>query len=133
MVGPRLSHAILILTIARCGVRRRRVGRTSSKSLRNWGSTRRHWRRFVKALDIDPGYLPARMRLADTLTFGGHLDAERSAYEALTRDVAELALAHYRIWASAFAEFLRRHRCFTAVPFGSYAARAETFLVSRRS
>ena len=32
----------------------------------------------------------------------------------------------------AFAEFLRRHRCFTAVPFGKYANRTETFLVSRR-
>jgi predicted O-methyltransferase YrrM len=32
----------------------------------------------------------------------------------------------------AFAEFLRRHPCFTAVPFGKYANRTETFLVSRR-
>jgi O-methyltransferase len=32
----------------------------------------------------------------------------------------------------AFAEFLRRHPCFTAVPFGKYASRTETFLVSRR-
>lgn len=32
----------------------------------------------------------------------------------------------------AFTEFLRRHACFTAVPFGKYANRTETFLVSRR-
>ena len=32
----------------------------------------------------------------------------------------------------AFAEFLRRHPRFTAVPFGKYANRTETFLVSRR-
>jgi tetratricopeptide (TPR) repeat protein len=50
---------------------------------------------FRQALDIDPGYLPARMRLADTLMRAGDLDASRSAYEALTRDFPELALAHY--------------------------------------
>lgn len=33
----------------------------------------------------------------------------------------------------AFAEFLREWPCFTAVPFGKYAKRTETFLVSRRS
>lgn len=32
----------------------------------------------------------------------------------------------------AFVEFLRRRPCFTAVPFGKYAKRTETFLVSRR-
>lgn len=50
---------------------------------------------FRQALDIDPGYLPARMRLADTLMRAGDLDASRTAYEALTRDFPELALAHY--------------------------------------
>ena len=32
----------------------------------------------------------------------------------------------------AFTEFLSRHRSFTATPFGQYARRTETFLVSRR-
>lgn len=32
----------------------------------------------------------------------------------------------------AFAEFLREWPCFTAAPFGKYAKRTETFLVSRR-
>lgn len=50
---------------------------------------------FRQALDIDPDYLPARMRLADTLMHTGNFDASRAAYRALARDFPELAVAHY--------------------------------------
>jgi tetratricopeptide (TPR) repeat protein len=50
---------------------------------------------FRQALDIEPNYLPARVRLADALMRAGDLDASRAEYEALVRDFPELALAHY--------------------------------------
>ncbi len=50
---------------------------------------------FRRALAIEPGYWPARLRLADALMSGGDLDASRAEYEALLRDFPELALAHY--------------------------------------
>lgn len=50
---------------------------------------------FRRALAIEPGYWPARLRLADALMNGGDLDASRTEYEALVRDFPELAVAHY--------------------------------------
>jgi protein O-GlcNAc transferase len=50
---------------------------------------------FRESLRIDPAYLPARLRLADTLMRAGSLDASRTEYEALVREFPELALAHY--------------------------------------
>lgn len=50
---------------------------------------------FRRALAIDPGYWPARLRLAAALMDGGNLDASRREYEALVRDLPELAVAHY--------------------------------------
>lgn len=50
---------------------------------------------FRRALAIEPGYWPARLRLADALLNGGDLDASRTEYEALVRDFPELAVAHY--------------------------------------
>jgi tetratricopeptide (TPR) repeat protein len=50
---------------------------------------------FRESLRIDPAYLPARVRLADTLMRAGSLDASRAEYEALVREFPEFALAHY--------------------------------------
>lgn len=52
---------------------------------------------FRLALAIEPGYWPARLRLADALRNGGDLDASRTEYEALVRDFPELAVAHYEL------------------------------------
>ena len=50
---------------------------------------------FRRALAIEPGYWPARLRLADALMRGADLDGSRREYEALVRDFPELAIAHY--------------------------------------
>lgn len=50
---------------------------------------------FRASLRIDPAYLPARLRLADSLMRAGAIDASRGEYEALVREFPELALAHY--------------------------------------
>jgi tetratricopeptide (TPR) repeat protein len=50
---------------------------------------------FREALAMNPGYLPARLRLAETLMNAGELAASRGEYEALARDFPELAVAHY--------------------------------------
>ena len=47
------------------------------------------------ALAIDPGYVPARVALADALLQDAQFDAARTEYAALVRDYPELALAHY--------------------------------------
>jgi tetratricopeptide (TPR) repeat protein len=48
-----------------------------------------------QALSIDPDYLPARVRLAAELLHAGDLQPSYAEYEALVRDLPELALAHY--------------------------------------
>jgi tetratricopeptide (TPR) repeat protein len=48
-----------------------------------------------QALTLDPGYLPARVALADALTQAGQLDTARAEYASLLRDYPELAIAHY--------------------------------------
>ena len=50
---------------------------------------------FRAALSIDRAYLPARLRLAEVLTVAGNLAASRAEFQALVRDVPELATAHY--------------------------------------
>jgi tetratricopeptide (TPR) repeat protein len=50
---------------------------------------------FQKALALDPGYLPARLALAEALVQGGQLEEARGEYGALLRDYPELAVAHY--------------------------------------
>jgi tetratricopeptide (TPR) repeat protein len=50
---------------------------------------------FRKVLEIEPGYLPARLRLADALMSGGDANGSLVEYAALVRDFPELALAHY--------------------------------------
>lgn len=50
---------------------------------------------FRRALAIDPGYWPARLRLAAALMDGGDLEASQHEYDALVRDFPELAVAHY--------------------------------------
>lgn len=58
---------------------------------------------FRDALDIDPRYLPARVRLADALMRAGELDASRREYSALVREFPELAVAHYGLGRLASA------------------------------
>jgi tetratricopeptide (TPR) repeat protein len=48
-----------------------------------------------RALTIDPGYLPARVALADAFAQNAQFEAARTEYSALIRDYPELALAHY--------------------------------------
>ena len=48
-----------------------------------------------RALVIDPGYVPARVALADALLQDAELDAARREYAALVQDYPKLALAHY--------------------------------------
>jgi tetratricopeptide (TPR) repeat protein len=48
-----------------------------------------------RALAIDPGYVPARVALADALMRDAQLEAAHTEYAALVRDYPELALAHY--------------------------------------
>jgi tetratricopeptide (TPR) repeat protein len=50
---------------------------------------------FRRALEIEPGYWPARLRLADALMSGGDLDGSHAEYQALVRDFPDLALARY--------------------------------------
>lgn len=50
---------------------------------------------FRETLRIDREYLPARLRLAETLMRAGDLEASRAEYEALVRQFPELALAHH--------------------------------------
>lgn len=50
---------------------------------------------FRRALEIDPDYWPARLRLAAALMEAGELDASRREYETLVRDLPDLALGHY--------------------------------------
>jgi tetratricopeptide (TPR) repeat protein len=50
---------------------------------------------FRRTLAIDPGDLPARLRLADALLGGGNPSGSRAEYEALIRRYPELAIAHY--------------------------------------
>jgi tetratricopeptide (TPR) repeat protein len=50
---------------------------------------------FRRALAIEPGYLPARLRLADALMAGGDLEGSHVELQALVRDFPDLALAHY--------------------------------------
>jgi tetratricopeptide (TPR) repeat protein len=48
-----------------------------------------------RALVIDPGYVPARVALADALMQDVQPEAARTEYAALVRDYPGLALAHY--------------------------------------
>ena len=68
---------------------------------------------FRRALAIEPGYWPARLRLADALMHGGDLDASRGEYEALVRDFPELAVAHYGLgrllWVRGHAAAAAEH------------------------
>jgi tetratricopeptide (TPR) repeat protein len=66
------------------GLVQARLGRFSDAA----GSLRR-------ALAIDPGYIAARVALADALMQDGELESSRAEYLALVRDYPELALAHY--------------------------------------
>jgi tetratricopeptide (TPR) repeat protein len=50
---------------------------------------------FREALQIDREYLPARLKLAESLMRAGDLEASRAEYEALVRQFPELALAHH--------------------------------------
>ena len=50
---------------------------------------------FRESLRLEPGYLPARVRLADSLMRSGALEPSRREYEALVRQFPDLALAHY--------------------------------------
>lgn len=58
---------------------------------------------FQQALKIDPGYLPARLRLADALMWAGDLNASRAEYAALVKEFPELASAHYGLGRVASA------------------------------
>ena len=68
---------------------------------------------FGRALAIEPGFWPARLRFAEALMNGGDLDASRGAYEALVRDFPELAVAHYDLgrllWMRGDAAAAVRH------------------------
>lgn len=48
-----------------------------------------------RALVLDPGYLPAKVRLADTLRRAGDLAGSRTAFLDLAREYPELAVAHH--------------------------------------
>jgi tetratricopeptide (TPR) repeat protein len=48
-----------------------------------------------QALALDPGYLPARLALAEALVQSGQLETARGEYVALLRDYPDLAVAHY--------------------------------------
>lgn len=61
-------------------------------------------RSFRDALAINPGYLPARIRLAETLMNAGELAASRREYDALIREFPELAVAHYGLGRLSSAE-----------------------------
>ena len=50
---------------------------------------------FRRTLASDPFYLPASVRLAETLLAAGDAESSRAAYERLLREVPELALARY--------------------------------------
>jgi tetratricopeptide (TPR) repeat protein len=50
---------------------------------------------FRRALEIEPDYWIARLRLAEALMAAGELDASGAEFEALTRERPELAVAHY--------------------------------------
>jgi tetratricopeptide (TPR) repeat protein len=50
---------------------------------------------FQQSLRLEPGYVPARVRLADSLMRMGALEASRGEYEALAGQFPEFALAHY--------------------------------------
>ena len=50
---------------------------------------------FRRTLASDPFYLPASVRLAETLLSAGDAEASRAVYERLLREVPELALARY--------------------------------------
>lgn len=50
---------------------------------------------FRRALEIEPGYWPARLRLADALTNAGDLEGGAQTYEAVIHDFPDLAVAHY--------------------------------------
>ena len=50
---------------------------------------------FRESLRLEAGYLPARVRLADSLMRSGALEAGRREYQALVRQFPDLALAHY--------------------------------------
>ena len=52
-------------------------------------------RSLREALAIDPGYVPARLALAEAWMHDGELEASRAEYAALLREYPELALAHY--------------------------------------
>lgn len=68
-----------------------------------------------QALALDPGYLPARLALAEVLVQSGQLEMARGEYVGLLRDYPELAVAHYghgRVAAMLgdAAEALERYR-----------------------
>lgn len=50
---------------------------------------------FRGALALDPDYLPARVKLADSLMRAGDLDASLGEYTELVREFPELPVAHY--------------------------------------
>jgi tetratricopeptide (TPR) repeat protein len=64
---------------------------------------------FRRAAELDPGYWPARLRLAEALSAAGDLDRSQTEYERLVRDYPDLALAHYGL-----ARLLRQRGARTA-------------------
>lgn len=50
---------------------------------------------FREALRLDPGYLPARLKLAESLLTTGHQEEAESMYEAIIKDHPETAEAYY--------------------------------------
>ncbi len=56
-----------------------------------------------EAVAIDRAYLPARVRLAETLMNAGDLAASRMEYEGLVHEFPELAIAHYGLGQVASA------------------------------
>jgi tetratricopeptide (TPR) repeat protein len=59
------------------------------------GEHREAARSFREALTIHPEYLPAQLRLADTLMQTGDLEASRAEYQTILQKDPHLALAHY--------------------------------------
>ena len=57
-----------------------------------------------EALELNPDYLPARLKLADSLLAAGELEQSRQQYQLIIKQQAEFANAHYGLGRVSAAE-----------------------------
>jgi tetratricopeptide (TPR) repeat protein len=57
-----------------------------------------------EALELNPDYLPARLKLADSFLAAGELESSRQHYQLIIKKQAEIAQAHYGLGRVSAAE-----------------------------